>query len=405
MLQRVVIILSLSFDLVGSWLRNLLGATNKRRIRLGEEIEPQLGEIKSILLFGYMGMGDAVAFEPTLRAFLRQYPETAFDIIAGSTSQSLAIFQHILEQNRRSFRTVFEIDFKALSIRGRKQINAKLAKNSYDACLIPWTAPIPYFLKAIESIPIRIGHWIRSSPRYKPRPNYLLNISRKVDQDIDEHESYRHFRLAQAIGVQSQGESLAPCINVFEQDREWAETFLKENGLIGKELIAVHVGVSRAMSWKKWPDEKYAEVLDDLKRQSRHFIFFGSAGEVSEMELASAKVREQSTILAGTLSINQVMALLSKCIIVIGNDSGISYLAVGLGVPTFRIFGPSDHFGCEPYVPGHVTFYKNLSCSPCMNLGLIKPGYNVLNCGHRNCLGHISVEEVTSSISTLLNSK
>jgi len=403
--QRAANILSLIYELTGSWLRNFFGLSNKKAIRLGEEIEPQLGDIKSILFFGYMGMGDAVAFEPTLRSFLERFPSTTFDIAVGTTSQSLAIFRHILEEHGRAFRNTYEIDFKNLSPKERNTINIQLAHNSYDACLIPWTTPIQYFIKAIESVPIRIGHRIKSYPWFKPRPNYLLNIRRKVDQDIDEHESYRHFRLAQSIGVQTQGVSLAPKINVFDRDRTWADEFLREKGLTGKELIAVHVGVSRAMSWKKWPDEKYAEVLNDLKTPTRHFFFLGSTEEKDEMEMASKSVREQATLLPGSLSIEHVMALLSKCSLVIGNDSGIGYLAVGLNVPTFRIFGPSDHFGCEPYVPGHVTFFKNLSCSPCMNLGLIKPGYNVLNCGHRNCLGLISVDEVTSSISTLLNSK
>ena len=405
MVRRATNILSLIFDLAGSWIRNLLGLTNKKAIRLGEEIEPQLGEIKSMLFFGYMGMGDAVAFEPTIKAFLNKFPKANFDIVVGKTSQSFSIFRHILEENSRAFRKTYEIDFKSLSSKERNAINLELAQNSYDACLVPWTTPIQYFIRAIESTPVRIGHSIKSYPWYKPRPNYLLNISRKVDQEIDEHESYRHFRLAQAVGIQAQGASLAPQINIFERDNEWTELFLKEHGLFGKELIAVHVGVSRAMSWKKWPDEKYAQVLNQLKTPTRHFLFLGSADERSEMDTASKNVSDQATLLPGTLSIDQVMALLSMCTLVIGNDSGIGYLAVGLGIPTFRIFGPSDHFGCEPYVSGHVTFYKNLSCSPCMNLGLIKPGYNVLNCGHRNCLGFISVEEVTSSISTLLNLK
>lgn len=372
---------------------------------MGEEIEPQLGEIKSMLFFGYMGMGDAVAFEPTLRSYLQRFPETIFDIVVGSTSQSLAIFQHILEEHGRVFRNTYKIDFKNLTPKQRKARNMQLARNAYDACLVPWVTPTQYFIKAIESVPIRIGHRIKSYPWYKPRPNYLLNISRKVDQDVDEHESYRHFRLAQSIGIQAQGASLAPNIKVFERDLLWAEKYLADNGLIGKELISVHAGVSRAMSWKKWPDEKYAKVLNDLKVPSRHFFFLGSADEIDEIKVASKMVKEQSTILAGSLTIAQVMALLTKCKLIVSNDSGISYLAVGLGVPTFRIFGPSDHFGCEPYVTGHVSYYKNLTCSPCMNLGLIKPGYNVLNCGHRNCLALISVEEVTNSISKLLIEK
>ncbi len=380
-----------------------MGLTRGIHLKLGEEITPQLGEINSILLFGYMGMGDAVMFEPTLTAYLRKFPEASFDVVVGPGSQSLAVLQQIMTQNGRSFRATFEADFKSLGRRKLKKLNNLLRGNGYSACLSMYTTPVHYFIRAIESISIRIGHSIRSQTWYKPRPNYLFNISRKVDQNIDEREPYRHFRLAQAIGVQTEGSQPIPKINLSETNQDWSVTFLREKGILDKELIAVHLGVSRAMQWKKWSDEKYSEVLQKLVQPNRHFLFFGSDDELSDIEIARKEVKNQSSVFAGTLGIMQVAAMLNQCKLVIGNDSGIGHLSVAIGVPTFRIFGPSDHYGCEPYNEGHVVFYRSLTCSPCMNLGLIKPGYNVLNCGHRNCLNLITVEEVTSSISNLLN--
>ena len=402
MINRLFDILSLYSTLAASWFRCVLGVKRGLRLKLGEEIEPQLGKINSILLFGYMGMGDAVMFEPTLTAYLKKYPEALFDVVVGSGSQSLAILQRIMDQNGRSFHTVFESDFKSLGRRKLKTFNNQLRDNSYSSCLCMYTTPVHYFIRAIESIPIRIGHSIRSQVWYKPRPNFLFNIVRKVDQDIDEREPYRHFRLAQAVGIHTDGEQPVPKINVSEKDKEWAVTLLREKGYFDKELIAVHLGVSKAMQWKKWSDERYAETLTRLANQNRHFLFFGSADELGEIEVARKGVKEQSSVFAGTLDVMQVGAIISLCKLVIGNDSGIGHLSVAIGVPTFRIFGPSDHFGCEPYNEGHIVFYKSLSCSPCMNLGLIKPGYNVLNCGHRNCLGLITIDEVTSSISKLM---
>jgi ADP-heptose:LPS heptosyltransferase len=402
-INRLLDIFSLYATLLASWIRYAFGLTPGVKLKLGEEIAPQLGKINSILLFGYMGMGDAVMFEPTLTAFLRKFPMSSIDVVVGSGSQSLAILQRIMDQNGRSFRAVFEADFKPLGRKKLKALNNQLRSKSYNACLGMYTTPIHYFIRSIESIPIRIGHSIRSQTWYKPRPNYLFNISRKVDQSIDEREPYRHFRLAQAVGIQTEGFQPVPKINIYEKDREWAVTFLREKGYLDKELIAVHLGVSKAMQWKKWSDERYAKVLQNLALPNRHFLFFGSADELREIEIAREGIKDQSSVFAGTLDVMQVGAIISCCKLVIGNDSGIGHLSVAIGVPTFRIFGPSDHFGCEPYNEGHIVFYKSLTCSPCMNLGLIKPGYNVLYCGHRNCLGLITVEEITSSISMLLN--
>jgi ADP-heptose:LPS heptosyltransferase len=402
-LTRLLDIFSLYSTLAASWVRFKLRLIHGVQLKLGEEITPQLGKIDSILLFGYMGMGDAVMFEPTLTAFLKKFPHASIDVVVGSGSQSLAILRRILEQNGRVFRTTFEADFKTLGRKKLKRLNNQLRSIEYSMCVGMYTTPVHYFIRAIESIPIRVGHSIRSQTWYKPRPNYLFNISREVDQDIDEREPYRHFRLAQAIGIPTKGDQPVPKINVLEKDREWAVNFLREQDYFDKELIAVHLGVSKAMQWKKWSDERYAQVLALHANPNRHFLFFGSADELSEIEIARKGIKEQSSVFAGTLDVMQVGAIISCCKLVIGNDSGIGHLSVAIGVPTFRIFGPSDHFGCEPYNEGHVVFYKSLTCSPCMNLGLIKPGYNVLNCGHRNCLGLITVEEVTSTISSLLN--
>jgi heptosyltransferase-2 len=402
MFDRSINIVSLLSSLALSWFRDLLGLSKKKKFKLGEEIFPQLGEVRSLLLFGYMGMGDAIMFEPTLRAYLHRFPNTNFDVIVGSGSQSLAILANTLKENGRTFRSIITADFKTLTRKERKKMNAKLRANCYDACLAMYTTPVQYFLQTIESIPIRIGHVIRAQAWYKPRPNYLFNLARRVSQDIDEREPYRHFRLAQTIGIQLQGTEPLPQMTIPENIREWAVTFLEQNGLTNKELIAVHLGVSRAMSWKKWPDVKYAEVFRQLALPSRHFLFFGSEEESEEIEIARKSVKEQSTVFAGTLEIMEVGALLSCCRAMVGNDSGIGHLSAALSVPTFRIFGPSDHFGCEPYSQAHVTLYKDLTCSPCMNLGLIKPGYSVLNCGHRNCLRLITVEEVQVSLSRYL---
>jgi heptosyltransferase II len=403
MLNRLLDIFSLYSTLAASWIRHALRMKRGISLKLGEEIAPQLGEINSILLFGYMGMGDAVMFEPTLTAFLRKFPHASIDVVVGSGSQSLTVLRRIMEQSGRTFQTTFEADFKSLGRKKLKILNNQLRSKSYSMCLGMYTSPVHYFIRAIESIPVCIGHSIRSQTWYKPRPNYLFNIQRIVDQSIDEREPYRHFRLAQAVGVNTQGNQPVPKINILEKDREWAVNFLREKGYFGKELIAVHLGVSKAMQWKKWSDERYSEVLSRLANPNRHFLFFGSTDELSEIEIARKGVRDQSSVFAGTLDVMQVGAIISYCKLIIGNDSGIGHLSVAIGVPTFRIFGPSDHFGCEPYNEGHVVLYKSLTCSPCMNLGLIKPGYNVLNCGHRNCLNLITVEEVTSTISKMLN--
>jgi ADP-heptose:LPS heptosyltransferase len=42
------------------------------------------------------------------------------------------------------------------------------------------------------------------------------------------------------------------------------------------------------------------------------------------------------------LSLVETAALLERCTLFVGNDSGLSHLAAALGIPTVAVFGPTD---------------------------------------------------------------
>jgi ADP-heptose:LPS heptosyltransferase len=309
--------------------------------------------------------------------------------------------QLVLRDSGRSFNNIHRIDYKGAGVSFIRSVNSKLKETQYDLCIATYTTPIPYFIEAVRSSRIRLGHRIRSQKWYRPRANFLLNLSRPVLQTVDEREPYRHYRLAQALGIQLQNRQPEPRILVGEAAQESAAQFIASRGLSTKRLIGVHIGVSAAMSWKKWPDERWAEVLSTVDDENTFFLFFGSSYESDQIVAASARVRSHATEVLDQ-PIELVAALLLRCELLLSNDSGLGHLAVALGTPTLRIFGPSDHYGCEPFSGPHVTLYRDLTCSPCMNLGIIKSGYNVLTCGHRNCLNLITVNDVLQSATTLL---
>ena len=55
--------------------------------------------------------------------------------------------------------------------------------------------------------------------------------------------------------------------------------------------------------------------------------------------------------LVGTLSLPEVAAVLARCSLFVGNDSGLMHLSAATGTPTLGLFGPSpaDHYA--PAVP------------------------------------------------------
>ena len=147
-----------------------------------------------ILLFGYMGLGDALMFQPSLIALLKAFPLARFDLFVGKESQSKAILERLIAMEGRAFGEIIEADYKSLSFSELRQLNQQLILARYDITICTYMSPSPYFTRAIMSAPVRVGHSFPWDKWYKPRPNRIFNVSVRLAQD-HEHETSRHLRL------------------------------------------------------------------------------------------------------------------------------------------------------------------------------------------------------------------
>jgi len=106
-------------------------------------------------------------------------------------------------------------------------------------------------------------------------------------------------------------------------------------------LIAVHAGSGGRH--KCWPLESFVAVLHWLHGETHagYLIVQGPAEEKTAGELQEGLAGLPHTIVAN-LDLPLVAALLSRCALCIGNDSGMTHVAAALGVPTVAVFGPTD---------------------------------------------------------------
>ena len=87
------------------------------------------------------------------------------------------------------------------------------------------------------------------------------------------------------------------------------------------------------------------------------------------------------------LSLNELAAVLRKCDLYVGNDSGVTHLAAAVGIPVVALFGPTDPRVWGPRGDKVLTVYKGLECSPCSR-------EKMRGCKNQRCMEEISVEEV-----------
>lgn len=129
-------------------------------------------------------------------------------------------------------------------------------------------------------------------------------------------------------------------------DREFpdqAELFLRDNGFDrGRLLLAAHPGSGGI--GKCWPLERYFELIERL--QSLYdpctIIFSGYAESGTLKSRIDGFVRARKGALhAADFKLITAAALLSRCDLYVGNDSGFSHLAASV-CPALVLFGPTD---------------------------------------------------------------
>ncbi len=141
------------------------------------------------------------------------------------------------------------------------------------------------------------------------------------------------------LGIREEG--IAPKIFLNPQDRCFASKFLSEEKLRKfRPLVAVHPGCGGKK--KMWPPENFASVIEHISRARGAKVVLIS-GPIDKEAVNDVLNRQSfNPILVKDLSLVQLAALLERCHLFLGNDSGVSHISAAVGTPTLAIFKASD---------------------------------------------------------------
>jgi len=79
------------------------------------------------------------------------------------------------------------------------------------------------------------------------------------------------------------------------------------------------------------------------------------------------------TNLIDQTSMLELIEILLKCDMLIGNDSGIAYFASYLNIPTIMMFFYSDFIGFAPVGNNTILLHSHIKCSPCLYWFDVRP--------------------------------
>jgi ADP-heptose:LPS heptosyltransferase len=201
---------------------------------------------------------------------------------------------------------------------------------------------------------------------------------------------FDRLELIEAIGVDVK--DAKPRLFISEKSKNKIDDKLKKLG-IKKDDFLVTMDITHRRETARWCKEKFIKIADWLSDLGAHVIFISAPDEIKYVEDALSVSLKKHIFLKNT-TISEVVALVKKANLHIGNDSAPKHIAVALNTPSFTIFGGrSDASGWHPpNNPKHIYITKGLPCQPC----------NKKTCKTLECLKTLSVNDVKEKLKPFL---
>ena len=146
---------------------------------------------------------------------------------------------------------------------------------------------------------------------------------------------------------------------------------------------------------KQWPADRFEAVGQALIERFNIWPVIVGGGEDAELADRLLRTWGRGVHAAGMLPVRQSAALLERCALFIGNDTGTMHLAASCDVPCVALFSARDIPGkWAPMGERHHVLRKQVPCAGCM---LVR-----CDAQDRLCMRLIAVDEVVAAAALLL---
>lgn len=349
-----------------------------------------LGEIARALVIKLRHHGDVLLAAPVLRVLKAHAPRIEIDALVYDDTAAMLSGHPALAQLHgvgRRWR-----DEGALSrLLLEKQLYDALRSRRYDLIVHLSEQPRGAWLarslgaryRVAPAVPGRSAFWQKSF-------THLYALARnghrhKVEENLD---------ALRRIGLQPEPEERCVDFDPGASAGASVAALLEAEGLREREYVHVHP--ASRWSFKCWPAERNAALIDWLA--ARHRVVLTASPEPDEMSFIGkiiSKTKANLVNLAGKLSIKELGALTGRARLFFGVDSMPMHLAAAMGTPVVALFGPSGEDEWRPWRVRHRVVTTHFTCRPCGNDGC---GGGKLS----ECLATLPVADAQAAVEQLL---
>jgi ADP-heptose:LPS heptosyltransferase len=326
-----------------------------------------ISEIRRILVIKVDHIGDFVTALPAIRRLKAAFLEATLHVLSSPANVGLAALEPAID-SAISFEFFHErsaLGLKAVAPEDLEALRIQLLPYRFDLAIDlrkhPETRPL-----------LRV-----SGARYLAGFDYAgqftwLDIALEWEGDRGLHSKRFHvsddlLHLIDAIITASSSDYRVIAPKLIRDQRRASPVLKKLARLFKRRVVCVHPGSGNEM--KQWPTEHFVALIELLVHEAGvNILLIGGAEEVEIVDSILATVQQPENVVSvvGEVGLKQLPALLSRCALYVGNDSGPKHIAAAVGIPTIGIHsGTVDPAEWGPMGPGAVAIARQMSCAPC----------------------------------------
>jgi lipopolysaccharide heptosyltransferase II len=350
-------------------------------------------DVKKILIIKPSSLGDIIHSLPAVAGLKKLYPQSYI---------AWFVFEHFKDILRGNSCLDEIISWRKGDIYQLFKIIRRIRDEKFDLVIDLQGLARTAFIACLSKAKYRIG-----CPGLKEFSYLFVKEVDKFDPKL--HAVDRNLKTVEYLGLPAQAGGFTRrsfneggarkedfIISVDSNDEIFADEFLKKNGFEGNKKL-VGIAASAGIPQKNWPEENFARFSDRLiVEHGCNVIFFGLRKDEPVVGKITGKMECKPISAVGKTTLKQLAALIKRCAVFVGNDTGTLHLASALDVLSVGLYGPSNIEQLSPYHPDAVVIYKGVQCSPCGT----RPG-----CKSNDCMKLITVKEVMDAVIKQFNKK
>ncbi len=281
----------------------------------------------NILIVRTDRMGDVVLTTPFIKALRKAYPAARISILVSPSTLDLVSGNPYLNET-----LVDDRNGRHKDLIGALKLARDIRCRNFDAVFILHTKRRTNVACFLAGVPVRIGY-------RNDKMGFLLTHPLKDTRHLGEkHEAEYCLDILRACGIAVEEQGGADMLVPLRKDAEaWASQWLNEQGIQAGEFIAVHPGASDPA--KCWPAASFAQLINRLMERYDFKVVMMGGPETAATAAEILRLCPKSVLdVSGRTSLAQTASLLSRCRILVSNDSGPVHLAAGVGSTVISLF-------------------------------------------------------------------